>query len=125
MLSRARPSSPVQSRRSRGEVAIAIGGVIALAIVSFLPIHDKLLLHTKGRLHFWGHAGAFSLISFLLVRTARSGAEKVLMVVCILALACGIEFGQHVYYREAVEWMDVLVDWIGILFGATMTTVER
>lgn len=104
---------------------IACAAIAALAVISFLPIQDKLLLHTKGRLHFWGHAGVFALISYLLIRRVRSDVAKVLIFLSVLALGCGIEFMQHVLYHEALEWMDVLVDWIGILFGAMMTGVQR
>jgi len=125
MLPRVRSSGSDQRSRSVGAMIVAGAAVIAVAVISFLPLHEKLLLHTKGRLHFWGHTGAFALISFLLVRTARSGWGKLWMFLCVFALGCGIEFGQHAVYHEAVEWLDVLVDWIGILFGTMLTLIER
>lgn len=97
--------------------------MFAVAILSFLPSHDKALLHTKGRFHAWGHAGAFALISFVMIRSVRSPGAKALMFVAAVALGCAIEYTQHVIYHQSVESLDILVDWIGILFGAMLTTL--
>ena len=74
-------------------------------------------MHTKGRLHVWGHAAVFGCLAFLFVRPAQSWKGRIVALLGMLALGAGIEYAQHVINVEPLERFDVLTDSVSILIG--------
>lgn len=102
--------------------------IVGVVLLSFLPYHDKVKLHTKGRFHYPGHILAFGGIAFLLVSAARTPRMRVFGFLVPLCLGLLLEYAQHVRYYEPVEWTDVLVDSLAVLaasFVATILTARR
>lgn len=97
--------------------ALVVG---AIGVLSFLSPRTKVLLHTKGRLHSWGHLFAFGIAAFALLSTSRSRQTRILLLFATLMFGLLIEVGQHVVYRTPLEISDMLVDALGVLLGAAI-----
>jgi hypothetical protein len=96
----------------------------AVAILSFLPEADKTALHTRGRFHSLGHFLIFSFVAFVAGRTSRSVQTRILLFVGALVFGFGIEFVEHYIYQAAIEWPDVLVDFVGVIGGTLVALVS-
>jgi hypothetical protein len=119
--------SGVPRNSGRERIAfLALGCVLvgAIAFVSFLPIEDKYLLHTRGRFHFWGHLLVFFVVAYVAVRISRSTYARVLFFLGSLAFGVGIEVGEHFAFGSVLEWKDVLVDSLGVVGGALIAVVS-
>jgi hypothetical protein len=106
-------------------VALASTVVATVAIISFLPGHDKDRLHTSGRYHSWGHLLAFSAVSFVVARTTHSRSARILLFAGSLVLGLAIEYGEHKVYGNSLEWKDVLVDSLGVVCGTLLAIVTQ
>ena len=94
--------------------------MIFLAILSCLPRNDKHLLHTSGRFHDAGHFLAFAGLAYLVTRAVRTTPQRLTVLTSCLAFVIIIELSQGLFYRTGVEWLDVLIDSVACLMGATI-----
>lgn len=92
-------------------------GVLIL-VLSFLPGNLKAFLHTKGRLHAWGHFLVFCGATYLL---GYSRAQYSVTACIVAIFACSIETAQHLFYAgEVFEWKDVAIDLVGVAIGIAL-----
>jgi len=105
--------------RKRRSVVIILGCVwmVMLAVLSFLPNHDKLLLHTTGHYHRWGHMLAFLAVSLLLVSSVTSLWSRFALAATAVSFGYLLEFLEHVIYRNELEKSDVMIDTLGVILG--------
>ncbi len=96
-----------------------------IAVVSFLPLHDKVQLHTKGRFHSIGHLLAFAAVAFVLNRYASTTRWRWILCGVALLFGYGIEFGQHALYHENVEQADLVFDTAGVVLGSVFGLLSR
>ena len=96
----------------------------AIVVLSLLPDGDKSALHTKGRLHSPAHVFLFGLVAYAVGRISQSGRTRIVVFVCVLLFGLGIEVAEHLAYRAALEWKDVLVDSAGVLVGTVVAFVS-
>lgn len=96
-------------------------GVVA---ISFLPLDKKLALHTKGRLHEWGHLLAFGTVAFLAAKSARAAWARALLFVVSLAFGFGVEYGEHAFFHGGLEWPDVMIDAAGVIGGTLLAMLS-
>ncbi len=93
------------------------------SFVSFLPPADKLILHSHGRFHYWGHLAVFAVAGFLAVQTTRSlRARTAAFTACIL-FGLILEVGEHLVFHSPMEWKDVLVDAVGVCAGTLLARI--
>ncbi len=118
-LSRA-ATTPAAQRRNGSLIALACAAIASLTVLSFLPLKDKIALHTKGHLHFWGHGVIFGTIAFLVISVGASRKTRWFLFAGLLLLGWGIEYMQHVVNQEALETTDVLVDLAGVCCGSLL-----
>jgi uncharacterized membrane protein YidH (DUF202 family) len=106
--------------------SLVLAGVVALAvsIVSFLPLADKERLHSKGRLHSWGHLAVFLVVGFVAARTVNSFWARTAVFTGAILFGFAIEVGEHLAFRGALEWKDVLVDALGVIAGTLLAIVS-
>ncbi len=97
-----------------------------LLTLSFLPLHYKQDLHTKGALHDPGHFAVFALLSYLASKSATSATQRLRFSFGLAAVALGIEVAQQWVMGTPMEWLDVLLDCAGTIsilaFFAARTT---
>lgn len=111
-----------RGRELYGRLALLLtAGVIAL---SFLPLREKQVLHTKGRLHEGGHLILFGAVAFLSARSARGPASRVILFLASLAFGLGIEYAEHAFFHGALEWTDVLIDATGVVAGTVLARLS-
>ncbi len=91
-----------------------------LIALSFLPVQEKVLLHTRGKYHFWAHGLAFGLLACASISLVRSRGARLGFFFGLLLLGLGIEWGQHRLYHEPLERSDVLADSAGVVMGAVL-----
>lgn len=118
MTTNRKPQSAL--RRRLLSITAAIFVVAGVAVVSFLPVQDKYLLHTKGKYHSWGHLFVFIVIAFLAAQTVRSRNARLLVVLGSFLLGFGLELGEHLIYGSGLEWKDILVDAFGVCIGTLL-----
>ena len=94
--------------------------VALLIALSFLPLHDKLLLHTRGKYHFWAHGLAFALLACACISLVRARGARLIFFFGFILLGVGIEWGQHLLYHEPLERTDILTDTAGVVMGAVL-----
>jgi len=109
---------------------IIFGTVLALMVglilfVSFLPVGDKRILHTRGRFHPLGHLLAFASIGFVAVMMPKTFRGRILFIAGLLLFAFAIEFGEHLIFLAAMEWTDVLLDFMGVFSGILLALLSR
>ncbi|WP_353070824.1 hypothetical protein [Tunturiibacter gelidiferens] len=112
--------------RKRRSTVIVLGCVwmVMLAVLSFLPNHDKLLLHTTGHYHRWGHVVAFLTMTLLLVSSVTSLRSRVALAAVVVFFGYLLEFLEHVIYNNAFERSDVMIDTLGVIFGLIIVLVR-
>ena len=97
-----------------------------VVLLSFLPAHWKMLLHTKGHLHDAAHMLVFGGMAFLLARCARTREGEIGLLVLAAALGVLIEFAQDFELLlprgswSPVEWNDILLDTIAVLVAGVV-----
>ena len=112
--------------RKRRSTVIVLGCVwmVMLAVLSFLPNHDKLLLHTTGHYHRWGHVLAFLTVTLLLVSSVTSLRSRVALAAVVAFFGYLLEFLEHVIYNNALERSDIMIDALGVIFGLIIVLVR-
>ena len=96
----------------------ALAMMVALIVfVSFLPVGDKHVLHTRGRFHPLGHVLAFAAIGFVGAMTPKTFRYRLLSFLVLILFALGIEIGEHLIFQIPMEWSDVLLDFLGVFSG--------
>ncbi len=100
-------------------LALVLGLLLAgvMAYTSTLSAQHKHALHTQGILHPWLHFLGFGVLAFLLTRSTRSQALRILFFALLLFFGWATE--EHEGYRNgwAIEWKDVHTDEIGVTLG--------
>jgi hypothetical protein len=91
--------------------------MIMLAVLSFLPNHDKLLLHTSGHYHRWGHMVAFLIVTLLLAGSVTSLRARFAMAAVIVSFGFFLEYVEHIVYTNALERSDIRIDTLGVVLG--------
>jgi uncharacterized membrane protein len=116
----------LQERKNRS-AAIVLGCIwmIMLVILSFLPNHDKLLLHTTGHYHRFGHVVAFLTVTLLLASSVTSLRARFALAGVVVCFGYLLEFFEHVIYHNALERSDVLIDALGVVFGLIIVLVRE
>jgi len=114
-------------KRKNRTVAIVLGCIwmVMLAILSFLPNQDKLLLHTTGHYHRFGHVVAFLTVTLLLVSSVTSLRARFALAAVMVSFGYLLEFFEHVIYNNALERSDVLIDALGVVFGLIIVLVRE
>ena len=123
-----RSSYSVGENSPRFRSILAASGVCLiglLAVLSFLPLRDKLALHTKGRFHDGGHVLAFGVLALTLLQAARSARMRWLLLGGVLLFGWGIETAQHLAYGEPLERGDIWLDAAGAILGALLALAVR
>ena len=113
-------TTPSPAGRTLRPTLLAVLVVAAIGVLSFLPIEDKRVLHTKGRFHEWGHLFAFMAVAFVLLAAAKTWPARLLLFAGALLFGLGIEYGQHRVYGMPAETMDMIVDATGVILGSIL-----
>src|ERR1700743_1320819 len=97
----------LEERKNRS-AAIALGCIwmIMLAVLSFLPNHDKLLLHTTGHYHRFGHVVAFLTVTLLLASSVTSLRARFALAAVLVSFGFFLEYVEHVVYINPLERSD-------------------
>jgi uncharacterized membrane protein len=113
--------------RKRRSAVIVLGCVsmVMLAVLSFLPNHDKVLLHTSGHYHGWGHVLAFLTVTLLLVSSITSLRARMALAAVVAFFGYLLEFLEHVIYNNVLERSDVMIDTLGVIFGLIIVLVRE
>jgi uncharacterized membrane protein len=108
----------LEERKNRS-AAIALGCIwmIMLVVLSFLPNHDKLLLHTTGHYHRFGHVLAFVTVTLLLASSVASLRARFALAAVLVCFGYLLEYCEHIIYNNPLEHSDVLIDALGVVFG--------
>lgn len=124
-MSSSTKSSSIESSNQQRTIFLALACVVvpAIAILSFLPNSSKQIFHTRGRFHSWGHLLAFSVIAYLVARSARSLRGRILFFIASVIFGVGIEVGEHLVFKSPLEWKDVLVDAAGVIGGTLIAII--
>jgi hypothetical protein len=115
-----------EDRKNRS-AAIVLGCIwmIMLAVLSFLPNHDKLLLHTSGHYHRWGHLVAFLTATLLLISNVTSLKARFALAAVVVFFGYLLEFIEHVVYSNALEQSDIRVDTLGVVLGLIIVLLRE
>jgi uncharacterized membrane protein len=113
--------------RKNRSAAIVLGCIwmIMLAVLSFLPNHDKLLLHTTGHYHRIGHVVAFLTVTLLLASSVTSLRARFALAAILVYFGYLLEYFEHIVYNNALERSDVLIDALGVVFGLIIVLVRE
>jgi uncharacterized membrane protein len=116
----------LEDRKNRS-AAIVLGCIwmIMLAVLSFLPNHDKLLLHTTGHYHRFGHVVAFLTVTLLLASSVTSLRARFALAAVVVCFGYMLEYFEHIIYNNALERSDVLIDALGVVFGLIIVLVRE
>ncbi|WP_433965603.1 hypothetical protein [Tunturiibacter gelidiferens] len=111
----------------RRSAAIILGCVwmVMLAVLSFLPNHDKLLLHTTGHYHRWGHVLAFLTVTLLLVGSVTSLRSRFTLAAIVVSFGYLLEFLEHFIYNNPLERSDIMIDALGVIFGMILVLAHE
>jgi uncharacterized membrane protein len=108
---------PVEDKNRTVAIVLGCVWMVMLVILSFLPNHDKLLLHTTGHYHNIGHMLAFLTVTLLLVSSVNSLRAQFAVAALVVFFGYLLEFLEHLIYNAALERSDVLVDTLGVILG--------
>jgi|ERR1700677_2199572 uncharacterized membrane protein len=116
----------LEERKNRS-AAIVLGCIwmVMLVVLSFLPNHDKLLLHTGGHYHRFGHVVAFLTVTLLLASSVTSLKARFAMAAVLVCFGYLLEYLEHVIYNNALERSDILIDALGVVFGLIIVLVRE
>lgn len=116
----------LEERKNRS-AAIVLGCIwmIMLVVLSFLPNHDKLLLHTTGHYHRFGHVLAFLTVTLLLASSVTSLRARFALAAVVVCFGYTLEYFEHIIYNNALERSDVLIDALGVIFGLIIVLVRE
>jgi uncharacterized membrane protein len=116
----------LEERKNRS-AAIVLGCIwmIMLSVLSFLPNHDKLLLHTTGHYHRFGHILAFLTVTLLLASSVTSLRARFALASVVVCFGYMLEYLEHIIYNNALERSDVLIDALGVVFGLIIVLVRE
>jgi uncharacterized membrane protein len=113
--------------RKNPTAAIVLGCIwmIVLVVLSFLPNHDKLLLHTSGHYHRWGHLVAFLTATLLLASSVTSLRARFALAAVIVSFGFFLEYVEHVIYINPLERSDIRIDTLGVVLGLIIVLVRE
>jgi glycopeptide antibiotics resistance protein len=101
---------------------IVLIGIIL--VISFLPVEDKHVLHTRGRFHPLGHILAFASLGYLTAMAPKAFRTRLLLIAGLFFFAFGIEMGEYLVFGGVVEWSDVLMDFAGVFLGILLALMS-
>jgi uncharacterized membrane protein len=116
----------LEERKNRS-AAIVLGCIwmVMLVVLSFLPNHDKLLLHTTGHYHRFGHVVAFLTVTLLLASSVTSLRARFALAAVLAYFGYLLEYFEHIVYNNALEHSDILIDALGVVFGLIIVLVRE
>lgn len=97
--------------------------LVLLAAVSLAPDHVKYHLGTKGSFHSTAHFIALALTGLLFCWKATSLRMRLAGVLAGCCVALALEFLERWFYGNPLEWSDVWIGCLGVVFGFTIATV--
>jgi uncharacterized membrane protein len=114
-----------ESKNRSAAIVLGCIWMIMLAVLSFLPNHDKLLLHTTGHYHRFGHVVAFLTVTLLLTSSVTSLRARFALASVLVYFGYLLEYFEHIIYNNALEHSDVLIDALGVVFGLIIVLVRE
>lgn len=112
---------------TRRHATVAILAVVIPALIagSLMPTPAKVWLGiTLPHVHAPVHLAAFGITAWLLISLADTWRIRLLAALAVCLMAISLEIGEWLFYRNAMEWMDVLHDVLGVL-AALLITLPR
>ncbi len=91
--------------------------IVAVVLLSFLPLRFKLAFGTTGPWHNWGHFLVFTTTVLVLCWNPKPRLQQSLRVLAILLFGIALEYGEVLIYHNIFEWHDVLIDCLGAFAG--------
>ena len=91
--------------------------LLAILLLSLLPLRFKLFLGTTGALHSWGHYTVFFITSLLAIRGVEPRRNQIVRACLVAAFGLLLELSEVLIYHNSFEWHDLLVDALGVLTG--------
>ena len=82
-----------------------------------IPPPLKYILRTTGILHSWGHFFIFLFTAVLLCWNVVGVPSRIARCFGAIAFGFGLEWMEFWVYHNRLEWHDILVDSLGVLFG--------
>jgi uncharacterized membrane protein len=116
---------PVEDKNRTVAIVLGCVWMLMLVILSFLPNHDKLLLHTTGHYHRIGHILGFLTATLLLVSSVKSLRAQFALAALLVSFGYLLEFLEHVIYNGALERSDVLIDTFGVILGLVIVLARE
>ncbi len=104
-------------KHRKGLIFAGLASLAALVVLSFQEYEIKQMFHTQGRLHEWGHFGAFALTEALLALGFRSWLMRWRWAIAMVGIGCGVEALQHLLFLAPLEIIDMLIDALGVVLG--------
>ena len=83
------------------------------------------VLQTMGVAHVATHFGVFAVLGILLMLSFDTPGIRLLGVCLGIALGFTTELYEHLAFHAPMEYVDVLVDALGVLVGAAALLVKR
>jgi uncharacterized membrane protein len=114
-----------ESKNRSAAIVVGCIWMIMLAVLSFLPNHDKLLLHTTGHYHRFGHVAAFLTVTLLLTSSVTTLRARFALASVLVYFGYLLEYFEHIIYNNALERSDVLIDALGVVFGLIIVLVRE
>jgi uncharacterized membrane protein len=114
-----------ESKNRSAAIVLGCIWMIMLAVLSFLPNHDKLLLHTTGHYHRFGHVAAFLTVTLLLTTSVTTLRARFALASVLVYFGYLLEYFEHIIYNNALERSDVLIDALGVVFGLIIVLVRE
>ncbi len=94
--------------------------IVAVVVLSLMPLKFKLLLGTTGPWHSWGHYFAFLITILIAASHIRQRTRQLWIGALTFLFASVMEGSEVIVYHNAFEWHDVLIDGLGILTGLVL-----
>jgi uncharacterized membrane protein len=116
---------PLVSKNRTVVIVLACVSMVMLAVLSFMPNHDKLLLHTTGHYHRFGHLVGFLATTVLLVSSVKSLRARFALAGLVASFGYLLEFLEHVFYTNAIERSDVMIDMLGVILGLILVLARE
>ena len=90
-----------------------------------MPTPAKVWLGiTLPHVHAPVHLAAFGITAWLLISLADTWRIRLLAALAVCLMAISLEIGEWLFYRNAMEWLDVRDDIFGVLAALIVTRAK-